>query len=312
MNHQTRSWLWLCAGLVLALVCANGQTPDLSSEIESGGMKRTFLVHVPANAGKTKSLPLVIVLHGGGGQGSRLNGLTGFNKLADQQNFYVVYPDGIDRNWNDGRSTVRRQDVDDVKFFSELIEHLANTYGIDRQRVYATGISNGGMMSLRLACELSDKIAAVASIAANLPAELQPRCRPARPVSVLMISGTADPLMPFGGGDIATMGGRGMGGKVISAQETTEFWAKQNRTTAKPVVTELPDIDPNDSTRVRRAVFSKGAQGSEVVFYTITNGGHTWPGGFQYLGEAIIGKTSRDLQASETVLGFFWGHKRRS
>lgn len=311
MNHQTRSLLWMCAGLMFTLVCANGQTPNLSGEIESGGIRRTFVVHVPASAGKVKSLPLVIVLHGGGGQGSRMNGLTNFNKLADQQSFYVVYPDGIDHNWNDGRSTVRRKDVDDVKFLSELIEHLAKNYGIDRQRVYATGISNGGMMSLRLACELSDKIAAVASIAANLPAELQPRCRPARPVSVLMISGTADPLMPFDGGDIATMGGRGMGGKVISAQETTDFWAKQNRTTAKPVVTELPDVDPNDGTRVRRAVFSKGTQGSEVVFYTITNGGHTWPGGFQYLGEAIIGKTSRDLNASETVLEFFRGHNRR-
>lgn len=310
MKHLGRTCSMLCLGLALTLIWANGQSPDLGGEIESGGLKRTFLVHVPANANKTKPLPLVIVLHGGGGQGSRINGLTGFNKLADRQNFYVVYPDGLERNWNDGRSTVRRKDVDDVKFLSELIEHLAKNYAIDRQRVYATGISNGGMMSLRLACELSDKIAAVASIAANLPAELQPRCRPARPVSVLMISGTDDPLMPFGGGDIATMGGRGMGGKVISAQETTDFWAKRNRTAAKPVITELPDVDPQDGTRVRRAVFSKGAQDSEVVFYTIANGGHTWPGGFQYLAESIIGKTSRDMNASETVMEFFMRHKR--
>ncbi|MBM4226109.1 MAG: phospholipase, partial [Gammaproteobacteria bacterium] len=274
--------------------------------------KRTFLLHLPASSPKGKPLPLVIALHGGGGQGKGIVKLTGLNELADRNNFIVVYPDGIERNWNDGRSTVRRRDVDDVKFLGELIEHLAKTYGIDRQRVYATGISNGGMMSLRLACELSDKIAAIASIAANLPAELQPRCRPARPVSVLMISGTADPLMPFGGGDIGTMGGRGMGGKVISAQETVAFWAKVNRTATKPVVTDLPDVDPNDGMRVRREVFGKGALNSEVVFYTITNGGHTWPGGFQYLGEAIIGKTSRELNASATMGEFFARHKRTS
>ncbi|MFN0124957.1 MAG: alpha/beta hydrolase family esterase, partial [Blastocatellia bacterium] len=246
-----------CMLTALAL-CARAQTPDLTGEIESGGIKRTFLMHLPTSPPKGKPLPLVIALHGGGGQGKGINKLTGLNELADRQNFIVVYPDGIDRNWNDGRSTVRRKDVDDVKFLGQLIEHLAKSYRVDRQRVYATGISNGGMMSLRLACELSDKIAAVASIAANLPAELQPRCRPARPVSVMMISGMDDPLMPFGGGDIATMGGRGMGGKVISAQETTDFWAKQNRTADKPVVTALHDVDPQDGTRVRRAVFSQG------------------------------------------------------
>lgn len=278
------------------------QAGDISGELESGGMKRLFLLHPPTS--QNKKLPLIIALHGGGGQGKGIVKLTGLNDLADRNGFFVVYPDGVDRNWNDGRLTIRRKDVDDVKFISDLIAYLVGKYSIDPQRVYVTGISNGGMMSYRLACELSDKVAAIAVVAASMPAIMPRNCNPSRAVPVIMFSGTDDPLMPFNGGEIGKVGGQGLGGKVNSVKETVDFWVKRNRTKLRPEITTLPDVDPKDGTTVSKKIYGAGQQKSEVVLYTINGGGHTWPGGTQYLPEKLIGKVTKDINGSELIQVF--------
>lgn len=281
----------------------NAQSTDAPGEIKVGDLTRTYLVHVPRTYNQSKPAPLVITLHGGGGAGGGMNRLTGMNALADREGFIVAYPDGIEHHWNDGRSTIKVK-ADDVAFIAALIERLAKDYNIDRRRVYATGISNGGFMTQRLACELSDKIAAIATVAATMPEELQPKCRPSRPVSVLVMDGAADPIVPYNGGEVSI----GERGKILSVDGAINFWREQDRCSAKPSVAQLPDVDPNDGTRVTRESYEGCKGGSEVILYRIEGGGHTWAGGLQYLPERIIGKTSRDINASETIWNFLRNH----
>jgi polyhydroxybutyrate depolymerase len=230
--------------------------------------------------------------------------LTHLSDIADERGFIAVYPDGLNQNWNDGRPEVN-PGVDDVGFISALIEELISEYGIDPERVYSTGISNGGMFSLRLACELPDKIAAVAPVAALMGENLSRTCSPPRPVPVMFVMGTGDPLVPWEGGKIEA--GRIDRGYVLSAAESVSLWVEADGCSRTPAVTYLPDEDPGDGTRIRGEVYAGGRDGSEVVMLAVEGGGHTWPGGIQYLRERTIGLTSRDIDAGEIIWDFFKG-----
>ena len=283
---------------------------DFSGVLVHSGLRRSYIVHIGAACDLNRPAPLVIVLHGGGGNGAGMVKLTGFNVVSDREGFIVVYPDGIDRHWNDGRGVewyrAHRQDIDDVGFISALTDELSRKLNIDAKRVYATGISNGGMMSYRLGCELSDRIAAIAAVAASLAVNKVKEWSPTRPIPVMIIAGTADPLVPWNGGYIRY--GERIYGTVLSVPETVEFWVEKNGCPARPVVRRLPDLDPTDGTVVRREVYSGCKGGAEVVLYAVEGGGHTWPGGLQYLPERIIGKTSREFSASEVIWQFFKQH----
>ena len=272
----------------------------VTASLESGGLTRTYRLHVPA-VSSSKALPLVLALNGRGGTGQQLSGLTQFDALADREGFIVAYPDGFQKSWADGRggTPADKAGVDDVAFISSLIERLSGQFRIDAGRVYAFGVSNGGHMSQRLACALSGRIVAIGVVAATMGERLARGCQPKSPVSVLLIHGTTDPLSPYGGGDEG--GDRGV---VLSAEATVTDWAGWNACNPKPTVTALPDV-ANDRTRVERRVFDACKSGSEVAFYRIENGGHTWPGGPQYLPELIIGKTSKDMDASAVIWAFF-------
>ena len=261
-------------------------------------------------------MPLVLLLHGGGGTGEGMEKLTlgGFNRLADREGFVVVYPDGIEKHWNDGRGLeayrAHRENMDDVGFISTLIDHLIKISKVDPNRIYAAGISNGGQFSQRLACELSDRIAAIGVVAIQLPEHLSTSCSPKRPVSVLMMPGTEDPLVPWEGGEIGFRRGRKFG-RVLSVPESMRFWANQNQCPLSPLITHEPDRDPKDDTRVRREGYGPCSRGNEVLLYAIEGGGHTWPGGHPYLPSWIIGKTSRDIDANEVIWDFFKRHVLR-
>lgn len=283
---------------------------DYSSSIFSGGLERTYTVHLSSAYDNTRPTPLLIVLHGGGGTGQGMTKLTDFNAIADRENFIIVYPDGFENHWNDGRGvsqySAQKQNVDDVGFISALIDRLSQELNIDAKRVYVTGISNGGMMSHRLGCELSQKIAAIAPVASNISVNMASIWAPSRPVPVLIINGTEDPLVPWAGGDIHF--GRAKLGQVLSVADTVKFWVANNKCTSLPLVTELPDKDPSDGTRVQRETYGGCTDGAEVVLYEVEGGGHTWPGGLQYLPASIIGRTSRDFDASEVIWQFFKEH----
>jgi len=281
-------------------------------------LKRTYKFFIPSFHNKSVPVPLLIALHGRGGNGQSMILLTrkGFNKLAERDGFIVVYPDGIELNWNDGRideesnDRAHRENIDDVGFISTLIDSMIRDYNIDPERVYITGISNGAIMSYRLACELSQKITAIAPVDGNIPHRFFTECPNYKSVSVLAINNTEDPLVPFDGGDIHGSLNRIKLGKVLSVDESVGFWVKKNNCSATPVITDMPDLDPEDGTRIIRKLYSGGTGGTEVILYAIEGGGHTWPGGLQYLPVRIIGKTSRDMDANEVIWSFFKSHSR--
>jgi polyhydroxybutyrate depolymerase len=173
---------------------------------------------------------------------------------------------------------------------------------LDRTRIFAAGISNGGFMSFRLACDAADVFAAVAPVTATMPADLGPRCAPRAPVAVLVINGTADPLVPYEGGQVRAM--FSLRGEIWSTDRTIAFWAKQNRCAAPPDVRALADRDIEDGSRVVDISHARCA-GPRVRLLRIEGGGHTWPGAAQYLPAAWIGPTNRDIDASEEIWRFF-------
>jgi polyhydroxybutyrate depolymerase len=291
-------------------------TASVPGSIVAGGLQRTFRLYVPPSHDRARPAPLVIVLHGGFGTGATMERLTagGFNRLAARDGFVVVYPDGVERHWNDGRGIAEyrshRDNIDDVGFIAALIDHLAQTQGIDRQRVYAAGISNGGLLAQRLARELAPRVTAIGVVAISMSDKIAQMRPPARPISVLIMLGTEDPLVPWDGGGIAERFGRDVG-RVLSIANTVRAWATHNGCPARPEITRESDRDPADGTRVRRESYAPCVEGTEVALYAIEGGGHTWPGGWQYLPQRYVGRTSRDIDANEVLWAFFKRHAIR-
>ena len=282
-------------------------TGNVSQFITVKGLKRSYHLYIPDAYRDETAVPLVIALHGGGGTGKKVNRLFRLNILADQYGFIVVYPDAFDHHWNDGRGVKKyqsqRENIDDVAFVSAMIDAIAGDFNIVEKRVYVTGSSNGAMMSFRLGCELAPRITAMAPVIGSMPVNLVSRCTPANPVPLIMINGTADPLVPFEGGYVHVF--RKKLGEVVSVQQTIDFWVARNGCSPTPQIRMESDTDPEDGTRVQKSVYSQCTDGADVILYTIQGGGHTWPGGYQYLPEFLIGKTSRDVDATKTIWTFF-------
>ena len=267
----------------------------------SCGLHRSYRVHAPRK--RPGALPLV--------KGLKMEQVSQLDRAADRHGFIVVYPDAIysprpvERQWADGRGTTKasRDGVDDVAFIAALIDRVEKDYSIDPTRIYATGISNGGFMAYRLACELSDRIAAIAPVAATMPTAEAPSCKPTRPLAVLDIHGTDDPLVPYTGGEVHG----GSGGSISSVADTMKMWAAIDRCAETPIKSDVPDRAPDDGMRTHRDVYEHCAPGVGVVLYTVEHGGHTWPGG-GHMDESYVGPTTRDFDASELIWDFFALH----
>jgi polyhydroxybutyrate depolymerase len=291
----------LLAGVAVASAAA---AADPSGQVTVGSTVRSFTLHVPDGPRPPGGFPLVLAFHGGGQQGPAMRRLSGLDAVADSRRFIVAYPNGIDKHWNDGRSTIRNPQ-NDVGFVSALIDQVQRSYGIDSKRVYATGISNGALFAERLGCDLSRRIAAIAPVAGTLPSDIAAKCRPERPVAVLQIDGTADPIMPFKGGDVADFGGAGEGGKVLSVRDTAAFWARTNGCALPGKSAPLAPTARPDSTRVVATRYDGCRPSGAVEVLTVTGGGHTWPGGVQYARRLFVGVTSRQIDASRSIADFF-------
>ena len=272
----------------------------IDGSITIDGIKRTYHLYIPTIYDGKKDVPLLIVLHGRGGTGKGIEEKTtleGFDKLAEKDNFIVVYPDGFNKRW----SCHVRGNVDDVKFISKLIDYLEDEYKIDKNRIYVTGMSNGGVMTFCLACNL-DKISAIATVAASMPEKLYENCSPQKHIPVLIIQGTDDPIVPWNGGDVIIFGK--YVGRVVSINKTVEFWATYNNCTFQSKE-YLPDLDPNDGTRVWVERYANKENNIEVVLYGIEGGGHTWPDGGRSFPESVTGKMTHDINACEVIWDFF-------
>jgi len=301
---MSRRRLALLVLITLALAgcgARHASADDQSATLEFGGLSRTYAVHVPPG----HPTGLVMNLHGGASTGSAQERLTNFDAVADADGFAVVYPDGIDRNWADGRgaSEPDRRGVDDVGFLAALADKLRSQYGIDPGHVFATGMSNGGFMANRLACDRTDLFAAVAPVSGTLGSNVA--CNPSRPVGVLEVHGTADPIVPFDGG---SMRGRGGASEIVSAPAMVQRRRTGDGCSGEPADDTLPGA--GDGTVVHRFTSAPCAAGAAVVFYQVDGGGHTWPDGPQYLPKAVIGPTTRAFSASEAIGQFFVAHAR--
>jgi polyhydroxybutyrate depolymerase len=278
--------------------------------LQIGAVTRTYRLYKPKIVGKNP-LPVVLVLHGGGGSGSAMEGLSlgQFNRIADRRGALIVYPDGISRSWNDGRFDSRsmslptepQDQVDDVGFLRGIVGKLAEQHSIDRKRIYATGMSNGGLMSYRLACDAADFIAAAVPVAANLSVELGAECRPSRAIPIAIVNGTDDPMMPWIGGQMKVLNSRR--GAVLSAQESFERFSRLGDC-ALPITHSPRNQNPNDGTSVIRHRARECSHGGEVRLYEVLGGGHTWPGGSAYLGERLVGKVSTEMNAADEIWSF--------
>lgn len=309
----SRFGLTIASLLVSLAGCAGPQPGEdrlVTETLEHDEIAREYLLYVPtAKPAPEERRPLLLVLHGGGGTARAMVHLTygRFNQLADEHGFYVVYPQGIDKSWNDGRPDVdtaaHARGIDDVGFLESLIDHVQASYPIDPQRVFSTGISNGGLMSLRLGCALPYRIRAIAPVTASLPPSVRDACRTDGAVGLALINGTDDPLVPYDGGQIRVFGKNR--GTVLSTQETISFWVSRNRCDRSVNVQEWVGVVRDDGTRVRRIGYSGCRDGADVVLFRVDGGGHTWPGGHQYLGEWLVGRTSRDINACDEIWSFF-------
>lgn len=306
---------WLLLALVAWVApAAHGQKFEepkgaRAAEIFIDGVRRTYRLFVPPGIAAAGKVPLVLVFHGGGGDGRSMEGLTKFSDLAQQQGFIVAYPEGIDHHWNDGRVDVQVQSsrVDDLAFIRALITEIRRLYPIDPQRIFATGMSNGAIFAHYLAANNAELIAAIAPVAGGIADPFHKRFNPKAPVSVLIMQGTTDPLMPYQGGSLA----KGRRGKIISTDQAVQLWAKANGIAGQPSQARLPDVNTSDGCTVESYQWTGGKAGAEVTLYKQIGAGHTWPGGSQYMPPAFVGTVCRDINATSQIWSFFQAHPKR-
>jgi polyhydroxybutyrate depolymerase len=272
--------------------------------IEVGGLKRTYRTYVPRQL--AKGAPLVLVMHGSGENAAQIRIETGyaFDRLADEHGFAVVYPDSYSFDWNDcgmvGDFSANGKPVDDVGFLGALADKLIAEIGVDRSRVYATGVSAGGFMSIRLALEAPSRFRAVAAVAAEVPRPDNFKCKPAgQGTSVMIMNGTKDPLVPFDGGEVNLLGMFYKGGNVHSARESAQYFADLNGLAAPTA----PRIEQVDGVKVEHVQWRNGGR-AEVELVAIHGGGHGLPQPY-YRRPRLLGPSPMAPNGAALIWAFF-------
>jgi polyhydroxybutyrate depolymerase len=264
---------------------------DVEGSIESGGIKRTYVLHLPPASTRLQPTPLVVAFHGWPMSAARLADITHLAAVADAHGFAVVFPQGYSNSWSvpGGLATPAHEaGVDDVAFARDLLDTIGPTYQIDSSRAVVAGISNGGHLVEALGCAVADQLLGIVPVAAPLRPAGPANCRPSRSLSVLEIVGSDD-----------------LG--VAAFPDTLSFWATNDRCPKSSVQTAQPDA-VNDGTTVTVTSFTGCASGTEVTGYFVVGGGHAWPGG-QPLGSTDeFGRTSREFDASELIWEFLSRH----
>ncbi len=271
--------------------------------IKVGTMDRRYLVHVPASYNTSRPMPLVLNFHGGGGAPESQKAISGMDKHSDKEGYIAVYPEGTGQGprlgagsgytWNAGNCCgwAQYRRIDDVAFVKAMIAKLRAEFNIDPKRIYATGFSNGAMLCYRLACEMSDQIAAIAGVSAPMGMS-KTTCKPSRPISVMHFHGTADEAAPYNGGvgDLSFPGQN-----FMPVEENMAFWVSVLNLDKTPTLAQ-----------VGQAYSSTWGSDPEVILWKLVGAGHTWPGGM--LGDSFLGKTNRDISANQELWKFFQRH----
>lgn len=271
--------------LILIIICTvvfQLSHAQLDSIYDQGSY-RTFIVHLPSGYNENTHYSLVLNLHGLGSSAFEQQLYSQFDAIADVEQFIVVYGNAINNNWDLFGSA-------DVNFISHLVDTLRQRYSINNC-LFTTGMSQGGFLSYKLACELSQPITAIAVVTGNMLTAWQNSCDVAGTMPVMHFHGTADQVVNYNG----SFG-------VSPVEETAQWWADENNCNAKPDISSLPDINTNDNSTVDQYTYNGCADGSQVFLYKIMNGGHTWPGAFPI---QSLGNTNQDINASELIGSFF-------
>ena len=307
-------------GLVLGtlLSCKSGtpvsEMPDVPDAkpyvFKHEGIVRDFVLYDPLSSPGESLRPLVVVLHGGLGDDDDVVTLS-FGKLdalAAQDDFLVAYPSGVGGHWNDGRGvqryTAQRSRINDVGFLAKLVDELVEKRNVNPESVFFVGVSDGAMMTHRFACERTPKLRAFVAVIGSMPynvARRRSRCG-RKPLSALMINGTEDPIVPWDGGTVVFEGNEL--GRVLPVERTFSFWRRHNACD-RVDVSLIPDFAPSDGARIERRRATGCQQGTKVELFVVQGAGHTWPSGWQYLPERMVGPTSRDIDAAVAAWRFF-------
>jgi polyhydroxybutyrate depolymerase len=263
------------------------------------GRERAYYLHVPPSLDDGAAAPLLLVFHMRRGNAWLMHQVTRLNRLADREGFVLVYPQGVDRSWADGsgRYEAGRAGVDDVAFVRGLLAALEEEPGIDPRRVYVAGFSNGGIFALRLACEMPERLAGVATVSAVMAQDVLQACDPPgddppHAVPLLMIQGLADEDLPLEGAP-----------GLASVQQTVQHWVTRNGCHPQPQVTRVDEV--HDATALRIERYDGCRDGAAVQFIAIDGGGHKWPGGSSLWQFWLSGAQSAELDAGETLWRFF-------
>ncbi|NUO00380.1 MAG: T9SS type A sorting domain-containing protein [Saprospiraceae bacterium] len=272
-----------CLYLVSVFLCSVLEVNAQLDSIVDMGVYRTFIVHTPAGYTPDNQYPLVINLHGLNSNAAAQQAYSQFDPVADAENFIVVYPNALEGSWAiNGES--------DVNFIIHLIDTLRSRYSLN-DCLFVTGMSMGGFLTYKLACALPQPPTAVAVVSGNMAQPLLNTCFSANGLPVLHFHGTSDPLVDFNG----TFG-------IPPVETTIQWWVNENNCSDVPMTTLLPNTHPEDNCTVEKYEYTNGSNGSEVIFYKIINGGHTWPGS---LSLSPLGNTNQDIEASELIGSFF-------
>jgi len=259
---------------------------------------RHYLLYVPAAPNGS----LVLAFHGGGSTAAQMQRVTGLDALADREHFIVAYPEAFERSWADGRNetSAEKKGVDDVGFAKAVVDDIARTQTVDRSRVFATGLSNGAILTHRLACEAADTFAAIAPVIGAMAKRVTASCHPSRPVPIVGVQGRADPSVPFEGNEV-----------LESSRTTEDTWRSLNGCAQTVISTPLP-VRVNDGTSVERRSYASCRGAGDVVWYEIQGGGHRWPPETvsDARSQAENGVSSQNLDASEVIWAFFRTHAR--
>ncbi len=296
--------------LFAALLLVVGQTEPLGPgdhkrTVTVDAETRTHWIHVPPKYDAKQPAAVVLALHGAIMDGKLMELYCGLSKTADKHNFVVIYPNGTGPNglfltWNAGLfpGELRNKGVDDVKYLGKVLDDVGGSVNVDPKRIYAAGLSNGAMMSYRLASEMSDRIAAIAPVAGTIAVA---KYEPKRPVPVVHFHGTNDALVPFIGPPKAKEAALV---KFRSVADSIQACIQANGCAATALESESEM--KTDKLRVVRKEYGKGKNGAEVVLYIIQDGGHTWPG--MNLAPALLGPTTFNISANEVMWAFFKKH----
>ena len=294
---------------LLFVVAKSFSQQDIDKTITVDNRERQYLIHLPPTFDVSQKLPVIFALHGGGGTYKNTIKFYGLNNLADANGFIIVYPNAVNKAWAMPGITSRRKKldttVDDVHFISVLIDSLIANYKADGKRIFCTGISRGGMFSLYLAYKLSGRIAGIAPVCGGISQTVAADYSFSHPIPALLINGTADPLVSYNGG-VGRYNKRNEESEDANMLPTEDLVAKivkLNNCNSNGVTTQLPDTDTRDECTATETIYN--CNNVIVDFIKVINGGHTWPGGSQYLPKFLIGRVCRDFSASEKIINFF-------